>query len=78
MEAVLPSSEEALTLCGERSSGQVFKGLPQTILPLYLKDWIKSAGITKHITFHVARHSYLSFSLKTNDLQNLNLRQVTI
>ena len=31
-----------------------------------------------HLTFHVARHSISSFSLKTNDLQNLNLRQVTI
>ena len=50
-EAVLPLSDEALTLCGERSTGQVFKGMTQALLPLYLKDWIRSAGITKHITF---------------------------
>lgn len=58
-EAVLPLSDEALALCGERSTGQVFKGMTQALLPLYLKDWIKSAGITKHITFHCLRHSYI-------------------
>ena len=62
-EAVLPLSEEALALCGERTEGQVFKGLTQTILPLYLKDWIKSAGITKHITFHGFRHTYATLQL---------------
>lgn len=62
-EAVLPLSEEALELCGERSEGQVFKGLTQTILPLYLKDWIKAAGITKHITFHCFRHTYATLQL---------------
>lgn len=35
-------------------------------------------GINKPITFHVARHSISYFLLKTNDLQNLNLWQVTI
>lgn len=37
-EAVLPLSDEALALCGERSTGQVFKGMTQALLPLYLKD----------------------------------------
>lgn len=32
-EAVLPLSDEALALCGERTEGQVFKGLTKTILP---------------------------------------------
>ena len=32
----------------------------------------------KTITLHCASHSTSSFSLKTNDLQNLNLRQATI
>ncbi len=62
-EAVLPLSDEALALCGERSAGQVFKGLTKTILPLYLKDWIRSAGITKHITFHGFRHTYATLQL---------------
>ena len=29
-------------------------------------------------SFHFLRHSHLSLSLKTNDLQNFNLRYVTI
>ena len=43
-----------------------------------LQSWMYRAGIDKKITFHTARHSISYFSLKTNDLQNLNLRQVTI
>ena len=62
-EAVLPLSDEALALCGERSTGQVFKGMTQALLPLYLKDWIRSAGITKHITFHCFRHTYATLQL---------------
>lgn len=62
-EAVLPLSEEALALCGERSTGQVFNGLTKALLPLYLKGWIRSAGITKHITFHCFRHTYATLQL---------------
>ena len=61
--AILPLSDEALALCGERGEGQVFVGLTKTILPLYLKDWIKKAGITKHITFHCFRHTYATLQL---------------
>ena len=43
-----------------------------------LKDIAVLCGIDKRICFHAARHCISSFSLKTNDLQNLNLRQVTI
>lgn len=43
-----------------------------------IKRWVLRAGIHKDITFHTARHSHLSLLLKTNDLQNLNLLQVTI
>ena len=43
-----------------------------------LKDIAVLCGIDKRICFHTARHSISSFSLKTNDLQNLILRQVTI
>lgn len=44
-EAILPLSDEALALCGGRSAGQVFKGLTQALLPLYLKDWISLPGL---------------------------------
>ncbi len=58
----------------------------ETLLPIqastdvnkYLKDIAILCGINKRITFHCARHSISYFSLKTNDIQNLNLRQVTI
>ena len=39
----------------------------------YLKEIAAICGIEKRLTFHLARHSYLSLLLKTNDLQNLNL-----
>ena len=44
----------------------------------YLKDIAILCGIKKRICFHCLRHSHLSLLLKTNDLQNLNLLQVTI
>lgn len=44
----------------------------------YLKEIAAICGIEKRLTFHLARHSISCFSLKTNDLQNLNLLQVTI
>ena len=44
----------------------------------YLKDIAILCNINKRITFHTRRHSTSSFSLKTSNLQNLNLRQVTI
>lgn len=40
---------------------------------LYLKDIAILCQIKKRITYHSARHSICCFSLKTNDLQNLNL-----
>ena len=44
----------------------------------YLKEIADLCLIKKNLTTHVARHSISSFSLKINDLQSLNLRQVTI
>ncbi len=43
-----------------------------------IKEVAKMCGIEKRTSFHCLRHSISYFSLKTNDLQNLNLRQVTI
>ena len=77
----LPISDQAYALCGERKEPErrVFEGLTgSSWISRPLKKWITEAGITKKITFHCSRHCYLSFSLRTNDLQNLNLRQVTI
>ena len=44
----------------------------------YLKEIGGIVGIEKHMHSHCARHSISCLSLKTNDLQNLNLLQVTI
>lgn len=62
-DAVLPISEEALELCGERGEGQVFKGLSPWIVNKFLKQWVKDAGITKHITFHSFRHTFATLQL---------------
>ncbi|MDR2979165.1 MAG: site-specific integrase, partial [Bacteroidales bacterium] len=43
-----------------------------------LKLIAKECGIDKPISFHTARHSILSFRLKTSELQARNFRQVTI
>ena len=44
----------------------------------YLKEIAAICGIEKRLTFHLARHSSSSFLLRINDLQNLDLQQVTI
>ena len=62
-DAILPISEEALALCGEREEGQVFKKLTPNLVAAHLKDWIKAAGITKHITFHCFRHTFATLQL---------------
>ena len=59
-EATLPLSQEAYELCGERSTGTVFKKLSYTVVNYNLKDWLKAAGINKHITFHCFRYPNLS------------------
>lgn len=61
--AILPISEEALQLCGERGEGQVFKGLTANVVAVHLKDWIAASGIKKHITFHCFRHTFATLQL---------------
>ena len=50
-------SEEALSYCGPRSSGLVFKGLTTSMTYTYLAQWVAEAGIDKHVTFHIFRHT---------------------
>lgn len=57
-EALNPISQEAYELCGEQSTGLVFKGFKKTMLQYILPKWLQSAGITKHITFHCFRHTF--------------------
>lgn len=62
-EAVLPISYEALALCGTRGEGKIFKGLGRSLINYPLKEWVKAAGIKKHITFHCFRHTYATLQI---------------
>lgn len=62
-EADIPISNEALDLCGEKSTGIVFKGLKRSMTNYPLKKWILQAGIQKAITFHCFRHTYATLQI---------------
>lgn len=57
-----PVIQQALQLCGERPNDEeslVFEGLTDASwISRPLKVWIEAFGIKKHITFHMARHTY--------------------
>ena len=59
-EDIIPISEEALGLIGYSSEkkGLVFKGLMRSWTQAPMKEWIRSAGITKNITFHSYRRTF--------------------
>ena len=59
-EDIIPISEEALNLIGYSpdNRGLVFKGLQRCWTQTYMKEWIRSAGITKNITFHSYRRTF--------------------
>lgn len=61
-------------LCEYRNDWNSFFALrTNTCINYDLNKIGKLAGIEKHFTFHLARHSISYFLQKTNDLQNLNL-----
>lgn len=62
----MPISEQAYQLCGEPGNSEqlVFEDLPDpSWISGPLKRWIKSAGITRNITFHCFRHTYATLQL---------------
>lgn len=62
----LPVSEQAIQLLGEKRkhTDKVFDGLKYSAwYNLKLAQWAMRAGVTKHITFHSARHSYATLQL---------------
>lgn len=63
---VLPVSEQAINLLGERKDNEisVFEDLVYSAYKnRHITDWVKDAGIDKHITFHCARHSFATLQL---------------
>ncbi len=74
-ETNLPISDETLALCGERSEGLVFKGLKRHMVNHPLKEWIKSAGLTRRITFHTMRHSFATL-LAANGVDILTISRM--
>lgn len=65
-QELLPISEQAYKLLGDpkRPEDKVFDGLIySSTLNNTLKDWVKSTGINKTITFHCFRHTYATLLL---------------
>jgi integrase len=51
-------------MIGPKGEGKVFKSFKATMTQYPLKDWLKTAGIKKHITFHSFRHTFASLQLE--------------
>ncbi|MDY6296995.1 MAG: hypothetical protein SPL50_01675 [Alloprevotella sp.] len=63
-----PVSEEALELTGfydgeHEPDAKVFPDFKDKMTGTTLKNWLKAAGITKHITFHCAQHFLAACSM---------------
>jgi len=61
-----PITEQAVALLGEPTAAnhKIFRGLKYSAHNnIALAQWVMKAGITKHITFHCARHTYATLLL---------------
>lgn len=72
-EDIIPISEEALELIGYSPDkrGLVFKGLQRCWTQTYMKEWIRSAGITKNITFHFYRRTFATLQAAGTDIRTI-------
>lgn len=64
----IPLSKQALGCMPEKGEAPadsvIFSSLPgKTYVGLVLREWMKTAGITKHITFHTSRHTFATTML---------------
>ena len=59
----IPLSQNAVSFLPERGSGFVFSTRSVGRMERIIDDWVKAAGIDKHITFHCARHTYATLLL---------------
>ena len=66
-----PISNEALDLIGfndedesRRPTDKVFIGFNDSLTQAPLKNWLKAAGITKHVSYHSSRHTFGSLQVE--------------
>ena len=60
-----PIGDEALALINsDTREGLVFPGFKDNMTQTPLKQWLKTAGITKNITYHSSRHTYCTLQLE--------------
>ena len=65
---IIPLSAEAKRFLPPRTKytkadAKVFEHISSSWMCTYIADWCKKAGITKHITFHSARHTFATMLL---------------
>jgi integrase len=62
---LLPVSEQAIRILGDKCSGEIFKDLTYSAWNnTKLREWVKAAGISKrNISFHCARHTFATLQL---------------
>ncbi|MGM9697379.1 MAG: site-specific integrase [Prevotella sp.] len=66
-----PISNEALNLIGfydnyegRQPTDKVFKGFNDSLTQTPLKNWLRDAGITKHVSYHSSRHTFGSLQVE--------------
>ena len=63
----LPLSQQAMKWLPERGDARdedkVFDLPSESRICIILDKWAKAAGITKHVTYHVSRHSFATMML---------------
>lgn len=66
-----PISNEALDLIGfydndegRQPTDKVFKGFNDSLTQAPLRNWLRDAGITKHVSYHSSRHTFGSLQVE--------------
>ena len=71
----IPISENALNFLPENDNTLVYQLTSHTGALKTLKNWVKKAGINKHITWHCARHSFIT-NLAIFDVQAFTIQKL--